>query len=138
MELTAPREYRALKVEVAEDLLDDALAVVEGPADGEIEDVGVGHRGHLQFLDRGDLAVGVEDEDVDVLLAPHPVDGGAAGVARGGAEDVHVLAPLAQQVLEEVAEKLQGDILEGEGGAVEEFEDVDAVGVDAPGSPLGG
>ena len=127
MELTAPRACVGLEIEIAEDLLDDALAVVEGPLDGEVEDVGVGHRGHLQFLDRRDLAVGVEDEDVDVLLAAHAVDRRAAGVAAGGADDVHVLAALGQQVLEEIAQKLQGDVLEGQGRAVEEFEDVDPV-----------
>jgi len=66
----------------------------------------------------------VEDEDVDAALAAHPVDRRAAGVAGGGAEDIHVRAAFQQQVLEQVAEQLQGDILEGQGGAVEQFEDV--------------
>ncbi len=34
-----------------------------------------------------------------------------------------------QQILEKIAEKLQGDILEGQGGAVKKFEDVNAVAV---------
>ena len=118
-----------LEVEVAEDLLDDLLAVVEGALDGQVEDVGIGDRGHLQLLHRRDLLVRVQDEDVDVLLAAHPVDGGAAGVAGGGAEDVHVLARFGQQVLEQVAEELQGDVLEGEGRAVEELQDEHAVPV---------
>jgi hypothetical protein len=67
----------------------------------------------------------MEDEDVDAALAAHPVDRRAAGVAGGGAEDVHVAAALAEQVLEEVAEQLQGHVLEGQGRAVEELEDVD-------------
>jgi hypothetical protein len=119
-----------LELQVAEDLLDDALAVVEGAANRQVVDVRVGHRGHLQFLHRGDLAVRMEDEDVDAALAAHPVDRRAAGVTGGGAEDVHVAAALAEQVFKEVAEQLQGHVLEGQGRAVEELEDVDVALLD--------
>ncbi len=119
-----------LEVQVAEDLLDDPLAVVEGPADGEIEDVGIGDGRHLQFLDGRDAAMWMKDEDVDILLATHPVNGSTPGVAGSGAEDVHLLAPLLQQILEEVAEKLQGDILERQGRAMEQLKNVDPILMD--------
>ena len=53
-----------------------------------------------------------------------------AGVAGGGGDDVELAARLGQDVFEEVAEELERDVLEGEGGPVEEFEDVD--GADLP------
>jgi hypothetical protein len=58
MEFTAPSRYSILEGQVVEQLLDDALAVVEGAAQGDVVDVGVQHRGHLQLLDRRDPFVG--------------------------------------------------------------------------------
>jgi phage shock protein PspC (stress-responsive transcriptional regulator) len=51
------------------------------------------------------------------------VDGRAAGVAAGGAQDVQVGVPLLQGVVEEVAQELQRDVLEGQGRPVEQLED---------------
>ena len=113
-----------LELQIVEDGLDDGLPVVKGAAHRQIEDIGIGHRGHLQFLDGADPLVGVEDEDVDPLLAPHPVDRGAAGIAGGGAEDVHFAAGFLEQVLKDIAQKLQGHVLEGQGRPVEQLQDV--------------
>ena len=71
----------------------------------------------------------MQDKDRDVLFTAQTVNGRAAGVAGRGANDGEagaVLASLAgvfadEKVLEEVAEELEGDVFEGEGGAVEEF-----------------
>ena len=110
--------------EVVEQFLDDGLGVVEGAAHGDVEHVRVKHGGHLQGLDGTGAAVRMEDEDVDALLAAHPGNGGAAGIAGGGAEDVHEAAGAGEHVLEQVAEQLQGHVLEGERRPVEQFEDV--------------
>ncbi len=123
MELTAPRRYSPLEFEVVEQLLDDALTVVEGAANGNVVHVRVQHRGHLPLLDRRDAALGMENEDVDARLAPYPRDGGRARVPRGRPENVQPAAVALQQVLEHVAQKLQGDILEGRRRTVEELED---------------
>jgi hypothetical protein len=44
------------------------LAIVESAVDGEVEDVIVRDSRHLRLLNRRDAALGVEDEDGDVLL----------------------------------------------------------------------
>ena len=63
-------------------------------------------------------------------FSPHAVDGGTAGVARGGADDIQAFVPLRQNIFEEVAEKLQRHVLEGQRHAMEQFEDIDAVLLD--------
>jgi hypothetical protein len=116
-------------------------------------DVLVEDGGHLGLLDRADTALGVQNEDRDVLLAAQTVDGGGASVAAGGTNNGEVMpvwvllsafgrrwqgrlkrttAGLAlvlphKEVLEQVAKELQGDILEGKGRAVEELEEVEVV-----------
>ena len=65
--------------------------------------------------------MGVEDEDVDPLLAPHPIDRCAPGIAGGGAEDVHLAAGFLEQILKDIAQKLQGHVLEGQGRSVEQL-----------------
>ncbi len=113
-----------LEGNIVEHGLDDGLAVVKGAADGQVEDIGISDRGHLQLLHGADPFMGMEDEDIDPLLAPHPIDGGAAGVARGGAEDIHLLAAFPEQIVKDIAEKLQGHILEGQGRAVEQLKNM--------------
>lgn len=48
---------------MGEEGFDDVLAVVECALDGEVMDVGVEDGGHLGFLDGGDTALRVKDED---------------------------------------------------------------------------
>jgi hypothetical protein len=78
---------RALEVEVGRDRLDEVLAVVEHAFDGDVVDVGVLQAVHLRLLERAHPAERREHEDLDAALALERVLGGAAGVARGRAED---------------------------------------------------
>src|SRR6185369_4922551 len=55
------------------------------------------------------------------------MDGGAAGVSRGGADNVEAFAALRQYLLEQVSEELQRHILEGQRDAMEQLEDIDAI-----------
>ncbi len=64
----------------------------------------------------------VQDEDVDVLATAAAFDGRRAGITRGGAHDHHALATLGQHVVEQAAEQLQGEVLERQGRAMEQFE----------------
>ncbi len=84
----------------------------------------VQHRGHLQLLERADTAVGIHEHDEYVYVGQpaHPGDGSAAGIPAGGAENVEVPASGQEDVLEETAEQLQSDVLEGKGGPVKELQ----------------
>ena len=106
------------------------LAVVEVASDGKVVDVGIKDSGHLELLDGAHLALGVKHEDGDILLAAQTVDGGRTGVTACGTNNGQVvpvpsllaLVLAHEEVLKKVAEELEGDILEGEGRAVEQLE----------------
>lgn len=122
----------AVDVWVGEEGLDKVLTVVKGAVHGQVVHVGVQDGRHLGFLDGADLALGVHDEDGHVLLAAQTVDGSRTGISTGGANDSQVfpittllaLVSADEEVLEEVAEELKSDILEGKGGTVEQLEQV--------------
>ena len=49
----------AFKFDIVKNRLDRRLGIVEGTSDRNIEDVGIGHRGHLFFLDLADPLMGM-------------------------------------------------------------------------------
>ena len=108
------------------------LAVVKVASHGEVVDVGVQHRGHLELLDRAYAALGMEHKNRDILLPPEAVNSGRAGVATCRAHDGEVvpvaaslaLVPAHQEVLEQVTEELQCHVLEGKSRPVEELQQV--------------
>ncbi len=112
------------KLLVGEELLERSLGVVEGAGDGESVNVFRAGAGHLALLERRGAAVGIEDEDGGAGLAEQAMNGGRAGVAGGGAEHVDRLTAHGALVAVEVAEELEGEVFEGERGAVEELEHV--------------
>ena len=114
-----------LELQVGEYALHQGLAVVKAAGNGQAMHVGVRHCGHLQFLQAADPALGIHDEDVDARLAAHAGDGRAAGVAAGGAQNVEAGAAPLQDVGEQAAKQLQGDVLERQGWAVEELKHAD-------------
>ena len=65
----------------------------------------------------------VEHEDVDRRAVAAGGERGRAGVARGGADDRHLLAPPRQRRVEQLADELQRQILEGQGRAVKQLEE---------------
>lgn len=77
-------------------------------------DIGIHDGGHLCFLDGTDFAVGVHDEDGDILLSSQSVDGSRASVSAGCADDRQVFPippalafiPADEEVFEEVAQEL--------------------------------
>ena len=68
------------------------MGVVKVAADGTDGHVVTGLGGHLEVLDVGDLALGVEDGDAGVRHARKAVQGRLAGVSGGGGDDHHVPA----------------------------------------------
>ena len=119
------------------DLESAYLAIVESALDSNVVYVGIKDCGHLRLLDRADFALGVHDEHADILLAAQTVDGRRASVTAGRANDSQVfpvlallllaLIPADEEVLEQVAQELQGNILEGKGRAVEELQKVEVL-----------
>lgn len=101
---------------------------------GEVMHIRVEHSGHLGLLDRADLAFGMHDKDRDILLPAQAIDGSRSSVATCGTNHSQVLSSSAdtasafagisphKEVLEQVAEELQCNVLEGEGWAVKQFQ----------------
>src|SRR3712207_8754879 len=56
----------------------------------------------------------VEDPHVEGLAVAAGLDGGGPGVAAGGADDGHPLAPPRQRVVEQATQELHRQVLEGE------------------------
>ena len=106
-------------------MLDLGLAVVEVAAHRAHHDVVACLRRHLEVLDVGDLALGVEDGDAAALDAGESVQGGLAGVAGGGGDD-HDLLALALGSLagdaHELGQHLERDVFEGARRTVIELE----------------
>ena len=80
-------------------------------------------RRHLPLLDRRDLLMREQDEDVGPLAAAEGVDRSAARVTRRRADDRGALAAIGQGMVHQSGEQLHRHILEGERGAVKQFED---------------
>src|SRR5271163_3747846 len=78
--------------------------------------------GHLPPLHLGYAAIRVEDEDVDRLPIAASFECGRSGVARGGADDRHMLMLLRQRRIEQWPHKLQCQILEREGRSVKQLQ----------------
>ena len=95
--------------------------------------IGIGDRGHLVELDRGDTSVGVEDEDGDRRLGSETVDGGTgvrdghcerrdlpSGITRRSTNNgqlllfaiLFILVPPLEEIGKDISQELQSDILE--------------------------
>ena len=107
---------------VVEQRLHDGLAIVEGALERDGMHVGRVDAGHLAALHLRHAPVRVEDEHVDLIEPLEGLDGGAAGIARGRADDRRAAAARAQDVVHQLPEQLHGHVLEGEGRAVEQLE----------------
>ena len=113
------------------------LAIVESAFNGDVVYIGIQNCCHLSLLDWADFALGVHDEDADILLATETVNGRRASVTAGRANNSQVFPLLArlilalvstdEEVLEEVAQELQGNILESKGRAVEKLQKMEVL-----------
>ena len=117
-----------VQLAVHEGGLDQGLAVVEGAVHLEGGDVAP-QRGELLLLDVAHLAFGIEHVHMDAFHAKEAVGHRAARVAGRGHEDVHLPAAVfaADKVAQQACHEACTHILEGQRGAVEEFERADAV-----------
>ena len=107
---------------VIEHRLHQRLAVVEGAVDGDRMDVVCPRGRHLALLHRRDAAMREQDEHVGALAGGEGRDGGAARVARGGADDGGAAAALGEDMVHQPGDELHRHVLEGQGRAVEELQ----------------
>ena len=108
--------------EVVEHGLHQRLAVVERALDGDGVHVGLRGGRHHAPLHVGDAAVREQHDGSTRLRAAEGLDGRAAGVARGGADDGHALAAGGQHAVHEAGQQLHRHVLEGERRAVEQLQ----------------
>ena len=108
---------------IGKDALDLGLAVVKGAIDAAHGDVGAGLRGHLEMLDLGHLALGIEHRDARALHARKACERRLAGVAGGGGDDHDVPAALRACHGHQTGQHLECHVLEGAGGAMVELKE---------------
>ena len=89
---------------------------------GDRVDVLLHRRGHLPALHLRHPAVREKDEDIHRLEPAERLDRRAAGVAARRAHDGHPFAPALERRFEELPDELHREVLEGQRGPVEEFE----------------
>ena len=115
------REGQVGELGVAERLLDQPLAVVEAPLDGERVHARAYGR-QLRTLHRAHTVTGEQHDHPQAGHAGHAGRDRAAGVARGGDEH-QGLAPVAREDASPPApERAGGHVLEGTRGPVEELQ----------------
>ena len=102
-----------LEREVTGNGLHQVLAVVEDALDRDVHDGRVVDAEHLGLLERRHPSGRREHEHPDALQPPHRVLRGRPGVAAGGAKDGQLAAAPFQLVLEQLAEQLHRQVLEG-------------------------
>ena len=109
---------------VGEQRFDDVLAVVEITFDRDREGVRRldRRRRHLPALHLGNPAVRIQHENVERGAVAAGGERRRAGIARGRADDRHLFLPPRQHFVEQPAEQLQRQILEGEGRAVKQLQ----------------
>ena len=78
--------------------------------------------GHLALLERRSAAVGIKNENRGAGFAEQAVNRRRTGVAGGGAEHVDRLPAHGALVTVKVAQQLEREVFEREGGAVEELQ----------------
>ena len=108
---------------IGEQPLHHGLRIVEaGVLECDIVHIGRSHRRHLHSLYVADTAGGVEHEDFHPITPGDRVDRGRTRVAAGRTHDREPAVLARKEFFEQQPEQLQGDILEGERRAVEQFE----------------
>ena len=110
--IDARQPHLVAKSEVPEQLLDDALAIVERALDRERVDVRPIDRRHLPALHVRHPALRIEDEHFDLGLLGESLDRGSAGVARCRSDDRRPGAALTQNAVHRLSQPLHGEILE--------------------------
>jgi hypothetical protein len=107
---------------VPEHALHDRLAVVKTAIHRERMHVIVGDRGHHAPLHFGDAPLREQHEDVGMLASAERLDRGGARISGSRDHNRCALAAGGEHMVHQASKELQGHVLEGEGGPVEELE----------------
>lgn len=106
------------------------LAIIESTLYGQVVDVGVQYGSHLRLLDRADFALREHDEDGNILLPSQSVNSRRTSITTRRANNSQML-PIPsfsslvlalEEVLEQIAQKLQRNILERKSRPMEQFQ----------------
>ena len=115
-----------LEFRVGADRLDDVLAIVEHALDREIVDVGIGERKHLRRLERAHPPLRRQHEHARCHACRASRIRRSCRCRPRSAPRMLSSARLREHVLEQVAQELQRDVLEGERRAVRHVQQVHA------------
>jgi len=118
-------EQEVRQVGILEGGLHQALAVVEGAVHGQRTHAGT-PGDELLLLHGTDLPFGKQQNDLDAGLSREAVGHGAAGVAGGGDQDGERLGLFLHEVRHAPRHDARAEVLEREGGAVEQLQHVHA------------
>ena len=121
MELADVRWARARSAGVAERLLGQALAVVEGAGDRDRGDVAAEGR-ELRFLHRAHLTVRIQHDHARPRHAVERLGHRAAGVPGRGHQHRQRRLAVAMEMRHQAREHARADVLEGEGRPVEQLD----------------
>ena len=109
--------------------LHQTLAIVESAIDFDGSDI-LAKSGKLTLLDGTDLTLGIEHIDVDALHSQETVGHSRTRVAGSGNEDIDDPSPSLPrgrgEILQQTGHEAGTDVLESEGGTMEEFKAIDA------------
>ena len=108
--------------QVVEHGLQEGLAIVERAVDGDGMHVGFGGGRHHAPLHVGHASVREQDDGVDAFGAAESLDGGAARVARRGADDCDAGIAGSKHTVHEAGNDLHGHVLEGQRRPVEQLQ----------------
>ncbi|MNI43968.1 hypothetical protein D3C73_983180 [compost metagenome] len=117
----------ALKIQIGEQFLNHLLAVVEVAFNGQIQHIAVVHCRHLQLLHLADLAVRMQNADLDAFLAANPLDGSRPRIPRGSAEDMNHLAALAGNIGIQLTHELERNILKSKSRPMEQLQHIQGI-----------
>ena len=125
--------HSLLEVLVGEGLLHQGLAIVKVTLDLDAVHIFIRDGRHLPLLDVSHLALGVQNKAVHILLATQAINSSTASVTTSSTQDGYRILDSApsEEVLEQVAQKLQGHILKSKCRAMEQLKHPEILVLDA-------
>ena len=112
----------ALEIQVVRNGFDHVLAIVKHAFHGDVENIRILQAEHLCLLELAHAAMWAGHEHANTFFAAHRIFSGAAGVARGGAQNIQLCRAAVQFIFKQVAQQLHGHVFESQRGAIGQFQ----------------